>query len=420
MATKTSVTAQSIEAAHKRISSHLVNTPLIHSQTFSAMSDCVTLFKLENLQMTGSFKERGALNKLQSLSPDERKRGIIAASAGNHAQAVAYHAKLMGISAKIVMPTHSPLVKIRSTEHWGAEVILEGETFDDAFKYSQQIVGEENRVYLHPFDDVKVIEGQGTVAVDILQHALAADVTAILVPVGGGGLISGIAAYVKAKRPDIQIYGIEEAGCDAMHQALQSGKAVELPPAPVIADGIAVRKVAAQNLTTVNKLVDDVVAVTSDEIANAVMLMLEIEKLVIEGAAAVTLAALLNRRIPQLRNQKVVSVISGGNIDVNLLSKIINHGLTFDGRIATLNSRILDRPGALERLLGIFREAGANVLEVHHHRFSGSAPIGQIGITITVETRDQAHIEAIRALITGRGYWISAHLGKEESEPVSV
>ncbi len=401
------LTKEGIKQAHELTSPNLTKTPLIYSHTLSDMCNCKTLFKLENLQMTGSFKERGALNKLESLTTDERRRGIVAASAGNHAQALAYHARRMGISAKIVMPRHSPLVKVRSTEHWGAEVILEGETFEDAYHHSKAVMKEENRVYLHPFDDNKVIEGQGTLAVDLLQDPLAQDIDAILVPVGGGGLISGIATYIKAVKPTIQIIGVEESNCDAMHQSLQSGKVVELAPAPIIADGIAILKVAERNLATVNQLVDDIVCVTSEEIANAIMLMLEIEKLVAEGAAAVTLAALLNNRVPQLMGKKVVSVISGGNIDVNLLSKIINWGLTFDGRIVKLESVITDRPGQLESMLGIFRQAGANILEVHHHRFSASAPIGQIGVSITIETRDQAHIDEITTLLKKKGYWLA-------------
>lgn len=401
-----SITAQSIRQAHQLVSPNLTSTPLIVSHTLSDMCGCETLFKLENLQMTGSFKERGALNKLESLTSDERARGVIAASAGNHGQAVAYHARRMGISTKIIMPKHSPLIKVRSTEHWGAEVILEGDTFDDAYAHSQHIAKQEHRVYLHPFDDRYVIEGQGTVAIDILEHPLASDIDAILVPVGGGGLISGVAIYAKAVNPDIKIIGVEETSCDAMHQSLQSGQVIKLPAAPIIADGIAVREVAPGNLATVNRLVDEMVQVTSDEIANAVMLMLEIEKLAIEGAAAVTLAALLNRRLPQLINKKVVSIISGGNIDVNLISKIINRGLTFDGRIVTLNSMIIDRPGALERMLKIFSEAGANVLEVHHHRYSGAAPIGEIGVSITIETRNEDHIGQIKKLLLKGGYAI--------------
>lgn len=398
------ITASSIRQAYKAVSPHIVNTPLIGSATFSDMCSCETLFKLENLQMTGSFKERGALNRLLGLTEVERSRGVIAASAGNHAQAVAYHARRLGISAKIVMPVHSPLVKVKSTEHWGAEVILRGNNFDEAFQYSQDIIAEENRIYIHPFADGDVIEGQGTLAIEVLEHKLGKDIDAILVPVGGGGLISGIATYIKETHPHIQVIGVEEATCSAMGMARSAGHVLTLDPAPIIADGIAVRRVAERNLDTVMRRVDDMVSVSTDEIANAIMLMLEIEKLVIEGAAAVTLAALLNDRIPAVHGKRVVSVLSGGNIDVNLLSKIINRGLTFDGRVAELDTTIRDEPGALEKLLGIYREMGANVLEVDHHRFSSSAPMGQIQVSVTVETRNQEHIDQIKSMLASRGY----------------
>ncbi|HIG39110.1 MAG: threonine ammonia-lyase [bacterium] len=390
--------------AQKLIAPYIIKTPITHSATLSAMCDCDILFKLENLQMTGSFKERGAVNKLLSLDASQRRQGVIAASAGNHAQAVAYHASKLGISTKIVMPRHSPLVKIRSTEHWGAEVILEGETFDEAFLHSQHLMEKENRIYLHPFDDPRVAEGQGTLAPEILSDPRCESLDAILVPVGGGGLIAGITTYVKSVIPEIRVIGVEESTVDAMSQSTRAGRIVDLAPQPTIADGIAVGRVGSVNLGIVIKSVDDIVTVSSDEIANAIMLMLEIEKTVIEGAAAVTLAALLNHRLPWLHGKRVLSVISGGNIDVNVLSKIINRGLSHDGRIVKLESIIADRPGALETLLGIFRESGANVLEVHHHRFSGQAPVGQIGISITVETRNQHHIDQLKALLNTRGY----------------
>lgn len=400
------VTASGIREAHERIRPHIVNHPLLHSNTFSEMCGCKTLFKLENLQMTGSFKERGALNRLLELTDEEKARGVIAASAGNHAQAVAYHARRLGISAKIVMPRYSPLVKIRSTEHWGAEVILEGENFDEAFAHSQQLVAEEKRTYLHPFDDHRVIEGQGTIGLEILESAQGDDVDTVVIPVGGGGLIAGIATYIKETRPDVRIIGVEEASCNAMATSRAESRVVELPPAPIIADGIAVRRVSARNLDTVSRYCDDIVAVTSDEIANAIMLMLEIEKLVVEGAAAVTVAALLNQRVPDVEGKTVVSVISGGNIDVNLLSRIINRGLAFDGRVAKFDTIIMDRPGALEQVLSMFRASGANVLEVAHHRFSGGAPIGQISVSITAETRNQAHIAELHETLEQRGYTI--------------
>ncbi|MDZ7685814.1 MAG: pyridoxal-phosphate dependent enzyme [Gammaproteobacteria bacterium] len=229
-----------------------------------------------------------------------------------------------------------------------------------------------------------------------------------MVPIGGGGLIAGVATWIKENRPDVKIIGVEEATCNAMSQSRARSKVIELPPAPIIADGIGVRRVSANNLDTVTRLVDDIVSVTSDEIANAILLMLEVEMLVTEGAAAVTLAALLNERVPGLRGKNVVAIISGGNIDVNLLSRIINRGLAFDGRVTKLDTVIMDSPGALEQMLRTFREPGANVLEVAHHRFSGDAPIGQIVVSITAETRNEAHIEELKALLEKRGYALTA------------
>jgi threonine dehydratase len=398
------ITRSDVLEAYDRVQPHIRDTPLIESITLSNLAGCQTLFKLENLQMTGSFKERGALNKLLTLSDEEKKRGIIAASAGNHAQALAYHASRLGVSVKIVMPEYSPIVKIKSTEHWGAEVILTGETFDDAMAHSKELVKREGRVYIHPFDDPLIAAGQGTIGIELLNHSRAKEIDAILVPVGGGGLISGIAAYVKETNPEISIIGVEEIGCEGMHRALQEGKPTLVDRAPVIADGIAVREVSAENLKVVNELVDEIVTVTSDEVANAIMLMLEIEKLVVEGAAATPLAALINNRLPQLKGKTVVSIVSGGNIDVNLLSRIIDQGLVFDGRVARIETVIQDRPGNLENLLTIFRQSGANILEVSHHRLSPRASIGQVGVSITIETRNKDHLEQIEQDLKKQNY----------------
>lgn len=393
-----------IRLAREKIQDQIRLTPQTRSQTFSDITGCNTLFKLENLQMTGSFKERGALNRLLELSDEEKARGIIAASAGNHAQGLAYHAGRLGISVKIVMPRYSPIVKIKSTEHWGAEVILAGETFDDAMAASREIVQEEGRLYVHPFDDPLIAAGQGTVGLEILDDTHHGPVDAVLVPVGGGGLLAGIATAIKATHPNVQVIGVEESSCDGMHQALQVGQLVMVDAAPVIADGIAVREVSAENLKVVNAMVDEIVAVTSDEVANAIMLMLEIEKTVVEGAAATPLAALINNRLPQLKGKTVVSVVSGGNIDVNLLSKIIDQGLVFDSRVARYETVIQDRPGRLEQLLGVFRQSGANVLDVVHHRLSPRAPIGQVGVSVTVETRDKKHLDDITQALTAKKY----------------
>lgn len=396
------ITGDDVISAGKRILKHVQNTPLVHSNTLSELTGTDAWFKLENLQMTGSFKERGALNRLLALSEDERQRGVIAASAGNHAQGLAYHGARLGLSVKIVMPKYSPITKIKSTEHWGAEVILHGDTFDDAFAHSKEIVEQEGRIYVHPFDDPLIAAGQGTIGIEILE-ALE-NIDAVLVPVGGGGLIAGIASYIKQVAPSIQIIGVEESGCDAMHQALQRGAPIMVDAEPVIADGIAVRQVSAANLKVVNALVDEMVAVSSDEIANAIMLMLEIEKLVVEGSAAAPLAALVNNRLPQLKGKRVVSVVSGGNIDVNLLSRIIDQGLAFDGRVARLETVIQDRPGKLEALLTVFRRNGANILEVNHHRLSPRAPIGQVGVTVTIELRDKHHLDEVTSAVAAEGY----------------
>ena len=390
--------------AFANIQAHISNTPLIESQTLSRLAGCTTLFKLENLQMTGSFKERGALNKLLSLNVDEKKRGVIAASAGNHAQALAYHASRQGVSVKIVMPEHSPIVKVKSTQHWGAEVILTGASFDDAMAHSKKLVADEGRVFIHPFDDPLIAAGQGTVGVELLNHLRGGDIDAILVPVGGGGLISGIAAFVKETNPNIKVIGVEEAGGNGMYRALQEGRPVLIDRAPLIADGIAVREVSGNNLKIVNAYVDEVVTVSSDEVANAIMLMLEIEKLVVEGAAAAPLAALINNRLPQLKGKTVVSIVSGGNIDVNHLSKIIDRGLVFDGRVARLQTVIEDRPGNLENLMTVFRESGANILEVNHTRLSPRAPVGQVEVTVTIETKDKEHLADIEKSLKKSNY----------------
>ena len=291
----------------------------------------------------------------------------------------------------------------QATEHWGAEVILAGETFDDALKVSEEIVASEHRVYVHPFDDPLIASGQGTIGMEIHEGERGRDIDAIVVPVGGGGLIAGIATYIKHVAPHIQVIGVEESTCDAMHQALQQGEPTLIDAAPVIADGIAVRQASRENMRIVNSLVDEMVTVTSDEVANAIMLMLEIEKLVVEGAGAAPLAALVNNRLPGLEGKTVLSVVSGGNIDVNLLSRIIDRGLAFDGRVARIETVIRDKPGSLEQLLTVFRKSGANVLEVAHHRFT-RAPIGQIGVSITLETRDQKHLDRIYNALKENSY----------------
>lgn len=393
-----------IEKAYEDIHQHIVNTPMRRSHTFSDLCGCDMLLKMESLQMSGAFKERGALNRLLGLSEEERQRGVIAASAGNHAQGVAYHARRLGIKATIIMPVGTPLVKVTGVQFWGAEVVLHGSSYDDAYAHSLVLQKEQDLVYIHPFADPLVIAGQGTIALEILRHELAEDIDAIVVPVGGGGLISGIGAYVKAVRPEIRVVGVEIEGFSSMKASLAAGEVVELPSVASIADGIAVRCVSETTLGLCRDVVDEIVTVRDDEIANAILQLLEYEKVVVEGAGAAAVAALLNRKIEGAEGAKVVSIVSGGNIDINILSRIIDRGLDFGGRIAQFSTRLKDSPGMLESVLSVFRKAGANILEVYQHRYAKGVPVGQINVSFTIETRDTQHIAEIETLMQREGY----------------
>ncbi len=323
-----------IVEARQRIRDRIYLSPCARSETMSRRCGAVTFFKLENLQMTGSFKERGALNKILQLDPEARRRGVIAASAGNHAQAVAYHAAQDGIPATIVMPRRTPLIKVANTRQHGAEVILHGNDFDEAYAHALEIERERGLIAIHPFDDEAVIAGQGTIALELLEQE--PDLQVVIVPIGGGGLISGIAVAIKALRPRIKVIGVEAAACPSMKESLEAGKRVVVRSGTTIADGIAVKQPGALTLEYVKRLVDDVVTVDEEEIANAVLLLLEQEKTVTEGAGAVTLAALYNRRVRAARGKRTVMIVSGGNIDVNILSRIIERGLAKDGRLVRL------------------------------------------------------------------------------------
>ncbi len=395
-----------IEKAYENIRSSVVDTPMRRSHTFSGLCGCDMLLKMESLQMSGAFKERGALNRLLQLTEEERQRGVIAASAGNHAQGVAYHAHRMGLDATIVMPEGTPLVKVTGVQFWGANVVLHGASYDDAYAHSRKLEEEQGLVYIHPFADPYVIAGQGTIALEILNHELAGELDMIVVPVGGGGLISGIAAYVKAVRPAVRVVGVEVEGLACMKESLAKGGVQTLPSISTIADGIAVRRVSETTLEMCREFVDEIVTVTDDEIANAILMLLEYEKVVVEGAGAVAVAALLNKKIAGVAGRKVVSVVSGGNIDINILSRIIDRGLDFGGRIAQFSTRLKDRPGELEAVLSIFRKAGANILEVYQHRYAEGVPVGQVNVSFTIETKNRPHIAEIEGYLQSAGYEI--------------
>ena len=394
------ITFVDVEEARERIKDQIYLSPSPYSETISRMSGNRVFFKLENLQMTGSFKERGALNRLLTLAPEAAARGMIAASAGNHGMAVAFHSQRLGIAATIVMPSHAPLIKVSRVRQYRAQVLLHGEDYDMAFAEARRLSRERGLTLVHAFDDPWVIAGQGTIGLEIYEQN--PDLDAVIVPVGGGGLIAGIALALKTLKPDIRIIGVQAESIPSMKAALEKGEPVGLPPALTIADGIAVRAVGATPLELVKTFVDDIVTVGEGEIANAVLLLLEIEKTVAEGAAAVPLAALLNKKI-SLDRKNVGIIVSGGNIDVNLISRIIEKGLIQDGRLSRVSVVIPDRPGNLARLAQRIAELGANILQIAQTRGFGQMAIGETEVELILETTGPEHIEQLCAGLRAEG-----------------
>src|SRR6266542_3013553 len=391
-----------IETARARLTDAIHETPCAFSQTLSELTGTRCFAKLENLHVTGSFKERGAANLLLQLDAAERARGVVAASAGNHGLAVAYHARRLGIAAAIVMPEWAPLIKVTSARRYGAEVILHGGNFDEAYARACDVAAARDLVFVHPFDDPRVIAGQGTVGLELLDQL--PDVDAVLVPVGGGGLIAGVALAIKARRPQVRVIGVQAAAIAGMRAALEAGHRVTLPAAATIADGIAVRRVGERTLAIAAREVDEIVTVSEEELANAVLLLLEIEKTVVEGAGAAALAALINLPLG-LAGARVVMVLSGGNIDVTMLSRIIERGLVKDGRLVRLGVLLRDRPGGLARLTALIAEARANIVHIEHDRaFARWAGIGETEVELTLETSGREHIGALLARLQAGGY----------------
>ncbi|HLW85895.1 MAG TPA: threonine ammonia-lyase [Candidatus Sulfotelmatobacter sp.] len=390
-----------IQTARERIRNAIRVSPCTHSEAFSALTGNSIFLKLDNQQRTGAFKERGALNKLLTLTAEERARGVIAASAGNHAQGVAYHAGRHGIRARIVMPLPTPLTKVSSTRAYGADVLLHGANYDEAYAKALEQSREDGLTLIHAFDDDAVIAGQGTLGLEILeQHS---DVEAVVVPIGGGGLIGGIACAVKETNPAIALYGVQPSKIASMKAAVREGKPVTLAAAATIADGIAVRRAGERTLPMVQKYVDDIVSVEEEEIANAILLLLEREKTLAEGAGAAAIAAMLNRKLP-LAGKRVAVLVCGGNIDVTLLSRIIERGLVKDGRLMRLRVHLPDYPGALHRLTGILAEHRANIVETSYDRAYHNVNLGDTAIDITMETRGPDHIAELIAALVAAGY----------------
>jgi threonine dehydratase len=396
---------EDILRARDRIAGHVVLTPCTPSQAFGEMFGGRAWFKFENLQRTGSFKERGAVNSLSQLSEAERERGVIAASAGNHAQALAFHASRLGIPATIVMPRRTPLIKVSNTERFGANVVLHGANYDDAMAEALRLREESGATLVHAFDDPRVIAGQGTIGLELLEQAPELDV--VVVPVGGGGLIGGIALALKHQRPEVRVVGVEVESLPSAKKAREAGHLVTVPAAETIADGINVRRIGDETFPLIERYVDDLVTVSEEEVAGAVLLLLEREKTVAEPACASVAAAVVNGRLGDLSGQQVAMVLSGGNIDVNLLSRIIDRGLIRDGRLVRLTVRVLDRPGALATLTTLLAEHGANILHLHHHRGGHGVWLTEVDIDVTLETRGPAHIEELDRALRQQGYHVT-------------
>lgn len=399
-----SVTLADVKRAQEVLEGQVKATPLVHIPSISAQFELPIHFKAENLQRAGSFKIRGAINKIYSLTDEEKSRGVIAASAGNHAQGVALAAQSLGIRATICMPEGAPISKVDATQGYGAEVVLHGLTYDDAFQKALELQAIHGFTFIHGFDDPHTVAGQGTIGLEILQEL--PDVETVLVPIGGGGLISGIALALKAVKPSVRVVGVQAAGAPAIYMSQQKGDLVYTDSVRTIADGIAIKRPGKLNWEMIRQYVDEVVLVDEEEIAQSILFLLERAKLMVEGAGAVTTAAILGNHVPNLTGPVCV-VLSGGNIDVNILSRIIERGLVKAGRYIRLSTFVPDRPGGLQRLLATVAHAGANVIQVHHERWLNKVTIGEVEINLAVETRNAQHVDQIIALLKAEGYHVT-------------
>lgn len=395
------ITLQDIEAAYSVVKGSVYHSPCVRSKTLSDSTGSQVFLKLENLQMTGAFKERGAINKLMSLSEEERHRGVIAASAGNHAQGVAYHATQLGSRSIIVMPKSTPLNKVNATKRHGAKVILAGRNYDEAYEEAIDIQQREGLNFIHPFDDEKVISGQGTIGLEIIEDRIDPD--AVIVPIGGGGLISGIAVAIKESLPSCRIIGIQAKQAPSMKASIEGKRIIPVKSGSTLADGIAVKSVGHMTFPIVQKYVDEIVLVDEEEIAASILTLLEVEKSLVEGAGAAPLAGLAYHDL-RLEGKKVVLIISGGNIDVNLLSRIIERGQIKDGRMVRLRIELQDTPGQLAIVSRCVAELQANVIEVYHNRSFMNAAMGRTFLDITLETRGLEHVQQIISSLEAEGY----------------
>lgn len=396
------VTLADIRAARRRIAGGVVETPCPESIPLSEITGARIWCKLDNLQRTGSFKERGARNALRLLSPAQRRRGVIAASAGNHALGLAYHGRLLGIPVTVVMPDYAPLIKVSTCRRLGARVLVHGQDFAEARAQADALAAAGGLAYIHGFDDPAIIAGQGTMGLEIL--AQVPDVDAIVCPVGGGGLIAGVALAVKSQRPRVQVIGVESTETGNLTAAMRAGRPVPRPRRATLADGLATLTVGANSFALARRRVDRVVRVSEDDIALAILRMIELEKSVVEGAAAVPLAAMMAGLLPELRGKRVVLVVCGGNIDPAILSRVIEQGLVHDGRLTRFTVRISDRPGGLAALAQVIASCGASIKDIAHDRAFSGPDMHAVNAVCTVETRDRAHIQQLHRTLRHHGF----------------
>lgn len=398
------VTRQSVLSARDVLAHFIRATPLTYSPSFSQLVGLPLYLKAENLQRAGSFKVRGAYTKMHSLTPQEREQGVIAASAGNHAQGVALAAQHMGIRSTIVMPDGAPITKVEATRNYGAEIVLSGDTYDDAYQKARDLQEATGATLIHGFDDPAVIAGQGTIGLEILDEL--PDVRTVLVPIGGGGLVSGIALALKSVQPGIRVVGVQAAGAAAAYLGKREGGYATTDTVRTIADGIAVKRPGRLNMEYIHQYVDEVVLVEEEEIAQSILVLLERSKLVVEGAGAVGMAAVLNNKVTNLAGPVCV-LLSGGNIDVNVLSRIIERGLVKAGRYVRLATFVPDRPGGLQKLLAVVAAGGANIIDVHHERWLNKSAIGEVEVDLALETRSPAHVDQLVDKLQTEGYEVT-------------
>lgn len=395
------VTIEDIQAARAVIGDVVRNTPLKRSTTLSKMVGGEFHLKLENFQLTGSFKVRGATWKMHNLTEAERATGVVAASAGNHAQGVAYAATRAGVESHVFMPEDAPIAKVLATKGYGAKVHLKGHDYQSAQEHAQEYQAKMGAAFVHAFEDPFIMAGQGTLGLEVLEDLPNLDT--LIVPIGGGGLISGVATAVKALRPEVRIIGVQAEGASTVAPSLQKGRVVPLDSVQTIADGIACRNLGEQTFACIQRLVDEVITVTESEIAAAILFLLERTKTTVEGAGAVTLAAAMHGHV-DLKDQVSCAVVSGGNIDMTLMSRIIQQGLVKEGRITVIAGTILDKPGAIARLLNLLADQRANVIDVRHDRNRGGVALNRTHVEVHVETSGKEHAERLEAALTDTGY----------------